>query len=137
EAEVVRDSVLHIAGNLDLTTGGPPVPLEIGSDGLTTVAQTPPDEGPFEKLGGAYNPSRRSIYVFARRNYPVTFLEVFDFPIMSVNCTRRVPSATPLQSLALLNSQFMMEQSAAFAARVTRMAGPEAVPEKKVETAFL
>ncbi len=137
EAEVVRDSVLAIAGNLDLTVGGPPLPLEIASDGLTTVAQKMPETGPFEKIDGAYNPSRRSIYIFARRNYPVTFLEVFDFPIMSVNCTHRVPSATPLQSLALLNSQFMMEQSAAFAARVTRMAGPEAIPEKKVDTAFL
>jgi hypothetical protein len=56
---------------------------------------------------------------------------------MPVNCTRRVPSATPLQSLALLNSQFMMEQAAAFAARVEGLAGPETLPEKMVTTAFL
>jgi hypothetical protein len=137
EAEVVRDSVLQNAGDLDLAMGGPPLPLDIGFDALTTVAAKPPAEGPFEKTEGAYNPSRRSLYVFARRNYPLTFLEVFDFPIMSVNCTRRNPSATPLQSLALLNSEFLMEQAAAFAARVNKMAGVDVPAQKKIEAAFL
>jgi hypothetical protein len=137
EAEDIRDSVLDIAGKLDLTMGGPPVPIDIGADGLTTVAQKPPAEGPFEKIKGSYIPLRRSVYLFARRNYPVTFLEVFDFPIMAVNCTRRSLSATPLQSLALLNSEFMMEQANQFAARVTQVTDDGASTEKKVDTAFL
>jgi hypothetical protein len=137
EAEVVRDAVLQDAGDLDLAMGGPPLPLDIGFDGLTTVAAKATAEGPFEKTEGRYNPSRRSLYIFARRNYPMTFLEVFDFPIMSVNCTRRNPSATPLQSLALLNSQFMMEQAEAFAARVNKTAGEDVPAQKKIETAFL
>lgn len=136
EAEVVRDSVLQVAGDLDLAMGGPPLPLDIGFDALTTVATRFPAEGPFEKIEGAYHPSRRSLYVFARRNYPLTFLELFDFPIMSVNCTRRNPSATPLQSLALLNSEFMMDQAAGFAERVNKTAGAYGTTQKKIETAF-
>src|SRR5262249_41933583 len=30
EAELVRDSVLHVAGNLDLTMGGPDIPHQLG-----------------------------------------------------------------------------------------------------------
>ena len=37
------------------------------------------------------------------------FLQVFDFPVIQVNCTRRINSATPLQSLTMLNDEFMVE----------------------------
>ena len=50
-------------------------------------------------------------------------LEVFDFPEIVINCTRRVHSITPLQSLALINSGFVMEQARYFAARVCQTAG--------------
>jgi mono/diheme cytochrome c family protein len=136
DAEDVRDSALAIAGNLDLTMGGPPVPIDIGYDGLTTVADKQPASGPFEKIAGAYTPNRRSIYLFARRNYPVTFLEVFDYPIMAVNCTRRTLSATPLQALAMMNSQFIMDEADIFATRVTKAAGDGASWERKIDTAF-
>ena len=52
---------------------------------------------------------RRSIYLTARRNYPLNFLGVFDYPMIDTNCTRRVPSATPLQSLTMMNDQFILE----------------------------
>jgi len=137
EAEIVRDSVLAVSGKLDRTIGGTPLPIEVGSDGLTTVPQKPPATALFEKPTSPYSPWRRSLYVFARRNYPVTFLEVMDYPLMAVNCTRRVQSATPLQSLALLNSEFMMEQADFFAARVSAELPTDAPEPKKIETAFL
>ena len=34
---------------------------------------------------------RRSLYLMARRNYPLNFLTVFDYPLIDTNCTRRVP----------------------------------------------
>jgi len=64
-------------------------------------------------------------------------LDVFDFPVMALNCTRRINSATPLQSLTLLNSEFVMQRSIDFAERVSKLAGPESQPQNKVETAFL
>ena len=56
---------------------------------------------------------------------------------MALNCTRRINSATPLQSLTLLNSEFVMQRSIDFAGRVSKLAGSEPQPQKKVETAFL
>ena len=109
EAEAVRDAVLAVSGKLDRRIGGEPIALEISPDGQQIVAHSDDD------VSGAY---RRSLYLLARRNYPLTFLEVFDFPIMAVNCTRRTHAATPLQSLQLLNSEFAMQQADFFAARV-------------------
>ena len=61
--------------------------------------------------------------MFARRVYPLKFMEIFDAPIMPVNCTQRMNSATVLQSLALLNSEFMFVQAERFASRVRESAG--------------
>ena len=45
---------------------------------------------------------------FRRRNYP----------IIDVNCTRRVTSATPLQSLTMANSETMFELARGLAQRI-------------------
>jgi uncharacterized protein DUF1553 len=125
EAEVLRDSVLALSGKLDLTMEGKPVALEGSPDGLVTASEK--DNGQF----------RRSLYLMARRNYSLSMLDAFDFPIMTLNCTKRNSSATPLQSLAMLNSEFVMRRAEEFAARVLELAGPRAPDEKKVETAFV
>ena len=125
ESEAIRDAILAVSGRLDRTPGGPPVPIEPRPDGLVVV----PSVG--QPTPTAAN--RRSLYLFARRNYNLTLLSVFDQPVMATNCTRRVPSAVPLQSLTLLNDAFMLEQADAFAARVSGLADS---PEQRVEAAF-
>jgi hypothetical protein len=125
EAESLRDSVLAAGGKLDRTMFGPPIMLQYHSDGLQTVPQH--DSGV----------NRRSVYLLARRTYPLTFLRLFDFPIIDANCTRRVPSATPLQSLALMNDEFMVENAALLAERVEKLSGENAPVEKKIATAYL
>lgn len=115
EAEAVRDSILAASGALDRTAGGPPVPITTPADGLSMAKAEPTPTSPF----------RRSIYILARRTYPLKFLELFDAPIMAVNCTERVTSATPLQSLALLNSEFLFAEAERMATRVVaETAGP-------------
>ena len=119
EAEAMRDAVLAASGGLNRRLGGPPTPLVSRPDGLVMVAST-----------DAAAARRRSVYLFARRNYPVGLLDVFDFPIMALNCTRRPTTATPLQSLAALNSEFVQDQAVAMAARVrteTSVSAPHAV----------
>ena len=122
EAEAVRDAVLAVSGRLDRRLGGPPTPLVSRPDGLVLVDPSTPADA-----------VRRSLYIFARRNYPVGMLNVFDFPIMALNCTRRPTTATPLQSLAALNSEFVQDQAAAFAARVRSDTGAAAPPRELVE----
>ncbi|MEX2559813.1 MAG: DUF1553 domain-containing protein, partial [Pirellulales bacterium] len=124
EAEVIRDAVLAVSGELDRTAGGPAVELTTPADGLSQAKAEPTPT----------SAQRRSVYLFARRVYPLKFLELFDFPIMAVNCTQRGTSATVLQSLALLNSEFLFEQADRTAGRVLASAGSE--PAAQVQLAF-
>ena len=126
EAEALRDAVLATSGGLKRRLGGPPTPLVSRPDGLVLVAPSDPAAA-----------SRRSLYLFARRNYPVGLLDVFDFPIMALNCTRRPMTATPLQSLAALNSEFVQDQAVAFAARVRSETSALPRHAAEVERAFL
>ena len=135
EAEVLRDAVLSVSGKLNSTMGGPPIPLDANPDGLVTVS----DKG--TAPNGQW---RRSMYLRALRGshpsgkgFMLSMFEVFDFPEIVINCTRRVNSTTPLQSLALVNSKFMMEQARYFAVRVRGLAGEESPAAKHVELAFL
>lgn len=127
EAESVRDSLLAVSGRLDRTLGGPPVHLEGSLEGLVTASEKEPQPS------GQW---RRSLYLMARRNYSLSLLDVFDFPVMALNCTRRINAATPLQSLTLLNSDFAMQRASDFAARLVKTAGPDSSPSQKVEVAF-
>jgi hypothetical protein len=77
---------------------------------------------------------RRSLYLLARRSYPLSVLSVFDQPLMATNCTRRMASAVPLQALTLINDAFMLDQAEHFAARAAGVAGAE--PVKRIEAAF-
>ena len=49
---------------------------------------------------------------------PLTFLQVFDQPVLETNCTHRETSTVSSQALTLLNSDFMVRQAEAFARRV-------------------
>src|SRR5258707_147435 len=115
EAEVLRDAILADSGKLDTTMGGPPVGLDASPEGLVTVA---------EKGVTSTSQFRRSVYLLARRNYASSFLDVFDFPVMALNCTRRTNSATPLQSLTMINGEFVMRRAEDFATRILDSAGP-------------
>ena len=108
EAEALRDAILTASGELDRTMGGPAIALKPQPDGGQTLDPASPN--------GSAN--RRSLYIAARRNYPHQLLQVFDFPTVQVNCTRRVNSATPLQSLAMLNDEFVVEQARVLAGRL-------------------
>jgi hypothetical protein len=62
--------------------------------------------------------TRRSIYVFARRNLRYPIFEVFDRPAANESCSRRNVSTTAPQSLHLLNSSFTYEMSELIANRI-------------------
>jgi cytochrome c553 len=126
EAEAVRDALLAASGALDRAEGGPPVPLEARADGMIVV-----DE---KHLPAPTARWRRSLYILARRNYPLSLLGVFDEPVMTGNCTRRVNSAVPLQALTMMNNAFVWDQAERLAQRVARSADPE--PARRIELAF-
>jgi len=120
DAEALRDSVIAVSGQLNSTIGGPPVMLKISPSGLQAAA----------------GQERRSVYLLARRSNPATFMQVFDYPIIDVNCTRRSSSATPLQSLTMINSEFLTDSAGHLARRVESIVGNDALLPKKIETAY-
>lgn len=87
ESEVVRDSVLYVAGELDLTFGGPELPETAGLDS-----------------------HRRSLYFRSTPNEKMQFLELFDQANPN-ECYRRQESVVPQQSLALFNSSLSLDMA--------------------------
>jgi hypothetical protein len=127
EAEILRDALLNASGKLDTTMGGPAIMLDMRRDGLQVVSEKEPPTAKY----------RRSVYLLARRTYPLNFLGVFDYPVIDTNCARRVPSATPLQSLTMLNDDFVIENAGHLAARAEKLAGAGATAAKWIEAVYL
>ncbi len=127
EAELVRDAILAVSGQLDPTLGGPSLSLEVQPSGMVVIQ----DKG-LPTPAARY---RRSLYVLARRNYHLSMLNVFDQPTMSTNCPHRQQSAVVLQSLAMLNDAMVLSAAERFAQRVRSSAG-EGVAARQIELAF-
>ncbi len=116
EAEVLRDSILSVAGTLNPAVGGPSVmpPLP---------ASMPAPRGGWKTSEDPADHNRRSVYIFMRRNRPYPMLDVFDFPDSHESCARRNQTMTAPQALTLLNSEQTAQWAEAFASRVVREAG--------------
>ncbi len=110
DGEAIRDAMLSISGRLDPTLYGPSVPVHYAARrGLT---EGDPDNGPVDGDG------RRSIYQEIRRNAHNPFLEVFDLPKPATTRGQRDATNVPAQSLALLNSPFVIGQAAEWGRRL-------------------
>lgn len=81
ESQAVRDSILALAGTLDLTPGGPPVSADKDS-------------------------TRRSLYFLHSNNERNLFLRMFDEAEVK-ECYRREQTVVPQQALALANSRLV------------------------------
>jgi len=108
ESQVVRDSLLHLAGELDTTIGGPSV-----------------------DANGKSN--RRSVYFKHSRDDQNTFLKMFDDADL-FQCYRRTESIVPQQALALANSKVSLEMAEKMTARLPRHGNPTL--QTLIETAF-
>jgi hypothetical protein len=111
EAQIVRDSLLSLAGQLDATVGGP----SIGINDETS--------------------RRRSLYFVHSHNDHQKFLSTFDDASV-LDCYRRAESIVPQQALALENSSL----AAAMAGKITQRiatARPDASDAEFLRSAFV
>jgi len=95
ESQLVRDSLLAMAGTLDFTRGGPSVPSARQATSM-----------------------RRSLYFFHSNNERNLFLTTFDEALVK-DCYRREQSIVPQQALALSNSPLALEAAEQIAKRLT------------------
>ncbi len=125
EGEAIRDSLLYLSGTLQTRSGGPGVwpPLPASLSTKEVAWQTSPD---------ASDHARRSIYLFARRNFRFPFLEVLDAPDSNSSCPERGRDASAPQALTLLNSTEVAAAARSTAQRVEREAS---TPEARVRAA--
>jgi hypothetical protein len=114
EAEVLRDSILAVSGTLNLKRHGRGFDLFDKRGGLSgfNPVESPTGDG-----------LRRMIYAHKVRREPEAVFGAFDCPDAGQAVGQRRESTTPVQALNLFNSRFILDQSAAFAARVGREAG--------------
>jgi hypothetical protein len=125
-AEAVRDTLLAVAGKLDLRIGGPGFRLyDYSVDNV--AAYVPRDHvGP--------ETYRRAIYHQSPRSAKVDLLAEYDLPECSLPAPKRETTTSPLQALALLNHSFIGDVSRRFASRLEREAGADSV--RQVKRAF-
>jgi len=111
EAQIVRDSLLHLAGDLDLTRGGPSIPANNETS------------------------HRRSLYFVHSHNEHQKFLSMFDDASV-LDCYRRAESIVPQQALALENSQLASAMAEKIAQRIAVQI-PNATDREFIRSAFL
>jgi hypothetical protein len=119
DAEALRDAILHVAGNLNPKAGGPPVLVPVQH---VLIQQL------YKPKQWAVTPDvsehhRRTVYLIAKRNLRLPFMEAFDAPDLQNSCARREQSTHPLQSLELLNGEFSNSQARVFAGRLLKESG--------------
>lgn len=123
EGEIIRDEVLAAAGRLNPRMGGKPVlvPIEKEVYDLIFTEAEPDNLWPVTPDPGEH--TRRSLYLLNKRSVRLPLLANFDQPDTMTSCPVRPTSTHSLQSLSLFNSDFIQEQSHAFAGRLVREAG--------------
>jgi cytochrome c553 len=99
EVEAWRDAMLAVAGTLDETIGGPSRDLNA------------PDN------------RRRTLYGTVSRHELNGLLRLFDFPDPNITSEKRTVTTVPLQQLFVLNSEFMVRNAKALAAKLTSQPG--------------
>lgn len=113
DAEVVRDSILKVAGSLDDRIGGKELAQNLG---LTTP--------------------RRSVYFEHHGEGRMPFLDLFD-AADPCDCYRRSVSVRPQQALAMSNSELVIQQGRLLARSLTLEIPTGEHPSRFVEAAFL
>ncbi|MCZ2343614.1 MAG: DUF1553 domain-containing protein [Bacteroidales bacterium] len=111
ESQAIRDGLLRLAGTLDLTMGGPSIPLNQQDSS-----------------------HRRGLYFVHSHNDHHKFLSQFDDANV-LDCYRRAESIVPQQALTLANSQFALQMADVITARLLTQAHPS-TDEQFIQAAF-
>ena len=118
-AEEIRDAMLAISGKLNPRIGGPSVMVPVDPE-LVHLLYKPAQ---WEVAPDTDEHHRRSIYLLAKRNLRLPFMETFDQPALLTSCGRRETSTHAPQALEMLNGRLSNELAEAFAQRLEKETG--------------
>ncbi|MDG1889932.1 MAG: PSD1 and planctomycete cytochrome C domain-containing protein [Verrucomicrobiota bacterium] len=113
-AEEIRDSILNIAGKLNLQMGGRSIYTPVPEEVLATASRPHAAWG----VSSEDQQNRRSIYVYIKRSLHEPILKTFDMADTDSACAVRFTTTVPTQALTMLNSSFLNDQAEAFAQRL-------------------
>jgi hypothetical protein len=128
DAEVIRDSMLAVSGQLDTSRRPGSLVAELGGQSISLIGfnkKVPAD------LDGSL---RRSVYLPVIRDRLPDVLGLFDFAEPSLVTGEREVTNVPVQALYLMNNQWVQDRAAALAQRIRREAQ---TPEEQVRRAFV
>ena len=129
-AEEIRDASLAVAGVLNDKAGGPSIIIPVDPE-LVNFLYKPSQ---WAVTPDPREHDRRTIYLLAKRNLRLPFMEVFDAPDLQISCARRETSTHAPQALELLNGDFSNRMAEALATRLRTEAGNSA--RKQIDLAY-
>ena len=122
----MRDAVLSVTGCLNPTMGGPGYKDFKYTEAYAPIYEYVPADSP--------DLWRRSIYRFVVRSTVQPMMTTLDCPNPANLTPARMVTTTALQSLVLMNNEFMIRQAKHFAERIQKEAGAQS--EAQVRRAF-
>lgn len=120
DAEEMRDSILAANGTLNLETGGPSIRVPLEPEVYDTIFTESEPDNLWSPTPDTRQYTRRSLYLFRKRNVRLPMFALFDQPDMMSSCAARGQTVHALQALTLVNSEFMRKQSYLLANRLMR-----------------
>ncbi len=123
--EVIRDSVLSASGRLNRSIAGKPVQIPIEQEVYDLIFTEAEPDNLWPVTPDKFQHDRRSLYLLNKRTVRLPFLANFDQPDTMTSCSVRQTSTHALQSLSLLNSDFMHDQSRSLAKRILGQCGED------------
>ncbi|MDQ3011509.1 MAG: DUF1549 and DUF1553 domain-containing protein [Acidobacteriota bacterium] len=133
DAEELRDAVLAVNGTLTEQQGGPSIRVPLEPEVYDQIFTEYEADNLWPVHPDARQHTRRSLYLVRKRNVRLPMLVAFDAPDLMSSCGARSTSVHALQSLTLMNSEFMLAQSKALAVRLfNETAGAKAGREEKM-----
>jgi hypothetical protein len=116
DADGFRDYLVSISGRLDTAMGGSAIEHFKKSPGPQSTPKLDYTAYDWSSPGS----NRRSIYRCVWRGIPDPLMSALDFPDLGLLAPSRTFSASPLQSLALMNNSFVLHHAQATSERLQR-----------------
>ncbi len=112
QAEEVRDAMLAVAGQLDMSMNGTLLPA------ITNYELASQKKKVRRMIAASYRSNRRAVYLPVMRSGLYDLFRVFDFANPGLSSGTRATTTVAPQALFMMNSEFSHQAAEAFAARL-------------------